>query len=985
MALVLSVGLVSGANPVRPANARAIDFDRDVRPILAENCFACHGPDEKARKARLRLDVKEGAFTQREGRAVIVAGRSDVSELIRRVTNTDPEEVMPPPKSGRSLTPAQIGQLRRWIDEGAAWQGHWAFQTPVRPALPAIRRSAWVRNPIDAFVLARLEQEKLSPQPEADARTLARRLNLDLVGLPPAPEELSRFLARRDPEAYDRQVDRLLASNHFGERLAQMWLDLARFADSDGYHDDTTRSMWQYRDYVINSFNANKPFDQFTVEQLAGDLLPNATQEQKIASAFHRNGPTSSEGGADAKEYAARYAVDRVNTTATTWLGVTLQCAECHDHKYDPFTTREFYQMFACFNQVPENTLERSLHVAPVMATPTPEQQARLNALIHAAESVDDKLKTALETPDPKLDAAQMAWEKTLLAVDERFDLGPWHILGPFATTNQSAAYTTPFAPELPDAPDVLQARILPDWKDAGTNLAPAGLGAVYLSRILRATAPLELSLSLGSDDQLKVWFNRLLVASHAGQREVAANQNQVPLKVLPGEHRLLFKLANRPAGSRFYFSTNEKEADPRYPEARRIAALPPDQRGEPDRLGLRRYYRDTESADVAELKKQLAAAKKARDDFDKTIPRLRVMADGATPRPTHILLRGDYRNPGELVSPGVPAVLGKLPDDLKPDRLALARWLIQPQHPLTARVMVNRLWQMILGVGLVKTAEEFGTQGERPCHPELLDWLAVEFVESGWDVKHMLKLIVTSATYRQSSRMTPQLLARDPENRLLARGPRFRLPAELVRDNALAIAGLLDRQRPVGGPSVKPYQPGDLWREFAYGDSPDKAYVRDTGDALYRRSIYTFWKRSVLYPAYAMFDAPNREVCTARRPVTNTPLQAYVLLNDETFVEAARVLAQRVAAEGPGEFDQQLGRAFHLALARPPSAAETRAMRSLHRELSAEFRRSPDAAEKLLRVGDAPKLATADPANLAAWTGVANAILNFDETITKE
>ena len=802
---LITVGLLAPAvvshGAGRPAKQAPLDFNRDIRPILSDNCFACHGPDEKARKAKLRLDTEEGAFAVTDGQSPIVPGRSGASELIKRVTNTDPDEIMPPPKSGKRLTSGQVGRLRQWIDEGAPWQGHWAFQSPVRPAIPPFRNGKWARNPIDAFVLAKLKQEKLSPQAEADGRTLIRRLSLDLTGLPPTPGEVDGFLADQDAGAYGALVDRLLASKHFGERMAQMWLDVARFADSDGYHDDTARLMWPYRDYVINSFNANKPFDKFTVEQIAGDLLPDATLEQKVASAFHRNGPTSSEGGADAKEYAARYAVDRVNTTAMAWLGVTLQCAECHDHKYDPFSTREFYQMFSFFNQVPENYIERALHVAPVIATPTPEQESKLGELRRQAAALEQDLKTALEKPDAKSDPAQ----------------------------------------------------------------------------------------------------------------------------------------------------------------------------------------KETTTPAVAELKKSVAAARKARDDFEKSIPWLRVMADVATPRPTYILVRGDYRNPGAQVTPGVPSVLGHLPDGLKPNRLALAKWLTQPQHPLTARVMVNRLWQMIHGVGLVKTSEEFGAQGERPSHPELLDWLAVEFVESGWDVQHLLKLIVTSATYRQSSKISPKLLSLDPENRLLARGARFRMPAEMVRDNALAIAGLFDRTRAVGGPSVKPYQPGDLWREFSYGDSADKSYVRSKGADLYRRSVYTFWKRSVLYPSYAMFDAPNREVCTARRPVTNTPLQAYILLNDETFVEAARVLAQKVTAEVPGDFASQLRRAFQLALARPPSAPEMQIMQNLHREILAAYRLHPAAAKKLLGVGDAPLLAAADPAGLAAWTCVANAILNFDETITKE
>jgi hypothetical protein len=726
---------------------------------------------------------------------------------------------MPPPKSGQRLTSQQVEKLRQWIDQGADWREHWAFATPVRPVLPAVSDPAWVQNPIDAFVRRRLDQEPLTPQAEADPRTLIRRLSLDLRGLPPSPEEVEAFLADQKADAYEALVDRLLASPHYGERMAQMWLDLARFADSDGYHDDTPRSMWRFRDYVIHAFNANKPFDQFTVEQLAGDLLPHSTVEQRMASAFHRNGPTSSEGGADAKEYAAKYAVDRVNTTASTWLGVTLQCAECHDHKYDPFTTREYYQLLAFFNQVPENVLERTLHVAPVMAAPTPEQEAELAALTRQAEVLEQQWAAAA-----------------------------------------SASASAPPEPE-----------------------PGPGSGS--------ASAPLEAADGV-----------------------------------------------------------------------------------------------DADAADAHEtIGTQLEAVRKARDALAGAFPTLRVMADVPEPRPTYILVRGDYRTPGDQVWPGVPAALGKLPDGLNPNRLALARWLTQPQHPLTARVMVNRLWQMIFGTGLVKTSEEFGSQGERPSHPELLDWLAVEFVESGWNVKHMLKLIVTSATFRQSSKIAPGLLELDPENRLLARGARFRLPAETVRDNALAIAGLLDRARAVGGPSVKPYQPGDLWREFAYGDSADKTYVRDRGPDLYRRSVYTFWKRSILYPSYAVFDAPNREVCTARRPVTNTPLQAYVLLNDESFVEAARVLAQKVTAEPREDFAKQLDRAFLLALARRPLAAEATAMENLYSDVLAEYRGRPEAAAQLLAVGDFPLVAGADTASLAAWTCVANAILNFDETITKE
>jgi len=970
-----------------PAGARAIDFNRDIRPILSDNCFACHGPDKKTRKAGLRLDLRENATARLEsGGQAVVPHDVARSHLMKVVSDANDDERMPPKESGKRLTQEQIRLLRDWIAQGAEFKAHWAYVTPERPALPGVKNKNWSRNEIDRFILARLEKEGLNPSIETEKHTLIRRVTFDLIGLPPTVSELNAFLADNSSTAYEKVVDRLLSSPAFGEKLALQWLDLARYADSDGYHDDTSRSMSQYRDYVIRSFNENKPFDQFTIEQLAGDLLPNATLDQKLASAFHRNGPTTSEGGADAKEAAARYAVDRVNTTATTWMGVTFQCAECHDHKYDPFTTREFYQLFAFFNQVPEDPLERALHVAPLIVTPTSEQQAKLEELTAQRAKAEAELTAALEAPDAELDAAQTDWATKLVAVDRRLELGPWQLAGPFAATNRSAAYETAFAPELAGSSNAVPWQPLPDWQSVSTNRAPAGLGAVYLSRSLQVSVATNFTLHLGSDDNLKVWLNGVLVHANPGSREVASNQDKIPLKVLPGNHQLVIKLANRKDGSRLYFSTDEKEGDPRYLEARRIAVLPPGERAEQDRAKLRRYYRQTESTRTKEVTQRLADAKKAWDEFERSIPRLRVMADVPERRPTYILVRGDYRNQGEEVSPGVPAVLGgRLPEDMKADRLALARWLTQPQHPLTSRVMVNRLWQMVFGIGLVKTAEEFGSQGEPPSHPELLDWLAVEFVESGWNVRHLLKRIVTSATYRQSSKLPPELAVRDPENRLLARGPRFRLPAEVLRDNALAVSGLLDRGRAVGGTSVKPYQPGDLWREFSYGDSADKSYVRDKGTDLYRRSLYTFWKRSVLYPAYALFDAPNREVCTARRPVTNTPLQAYVLLNDETFVEAARALAQKVTSEAPSHFEDQLRHAFRLALARPPSRPEARAMESLHREMLAEYQAKPEAAEKLLSVGDAPRTAGADPVRLAAWTCVANAILNFDETITKE
>lgn len=721
---------------IRPASGEekdSLDFNRDIRPILSNHCFACHGPDANKRKAELRLDVREVAVEKK----AIVPGAAEASELVRRILHSDPEERMPPTKTKKPLEAEQITLLRRWVSSGAKYTRHWAWIAPVRSERPQVAKGGWPKNAIDDFILARLEEEGLKPSSEATRRTFIRRLSFDLTGLPPTGEEVAAFIADESPRAYEKLVERLLSSPRYGERMTQHWLDLARYADSDGYHDDTTRAMWSYRDYVIRSFNENKRFDVFTREQIAGDQIPNATLEQKVGSAFHRNGPTSSEGGANPEEYRVKYAVDRVNTTATVWLGVTLHCTECHDHKFDPFTQREFYQLFAFFDQVPGNHLFRGLYAPPAIEVPNSDPPAKL-----------------------------------------------------------------------------------------------------------------------------------------------------------------------------------------------------------------------------------------------------RIMQDSPQRQPTHLLIRGDFRRKGDQVQPGVPALLPPLPKAATP-RLALAKWLIDPKNPLPARVVVNRLWAMLFGTGLVATAEDFGSQGEWPSHPELLDWMAVEFIESGWDLKHMLRLMVTSATYRQSSAGSEELVRLDPDNRLLARGSRFRLPAEMIRDNALAVSGLLHEQ--LGGPSVKPYQPAGLWKEMSYGDSAGKAYQQDHGKSLYRRGLYTFWKRSILYPSFAAFDAPIREECTVSRPITNTPLQAFVTLNDIAFVEAARVFAERIIREGGADTGRRIRFAMEVALARPPSAAEAAILETLLQDMHRSYRADADAARKIVTVGEWPTAKDLDPVVVAAWTSVAQAVLNLDETLTKE
>ena len=771
--LPVVIVVVTGSSPV--AGDDSVEFNRDIRPILSAHCFACHGPDGNKRKAELRLDVREVALQKN----AIVPGDADASAVIQRIVHQDPDERMPPTEAKKPLDAKQIDLLRRWVASGAEYAPHWAWVPPTCPKLPQVENDKWVVNPIDTFVLARLQKEKLQPSPQADPRTLIRRLSFDLTGLPPTRSEIAAYLADASPLAYEKLVERLLSSSRYGERMAQQWLDLARYADSDGYHDDTTRAMWPFRDYVIKSFNDNKPFDVFTREQIAGDQIPNATLEQQMGSAFHRNGPTSSEGGADPEEYRVKYAVDRVNTTATVWLGVTLQCTECHDHKFDPFTKRELYQLFAFFDQVPGDHLFRGLYAPPSIPVPNGEQQEKLR-----------------------------------------------------------------------------------EWDDRIASLE-----------------------------------------KHTGDNEE-------------------------------WIST------------------------------------------------QLADARNGRDAFAMSLPKLRIMQDSPERQPTHILIRGDFRRKGDQVQPGVPALLPDLPTAATP-RLALAEWLNDPENPLPARVVVNRFWAMLFGTGIVATANDFGSQGDWPSHPELLDWLAVEFIESGWDIKHMLTLMVTSATYRQSSAASEHLVLTDPSNRLLARGPRIRLPAETIRDNALAISGLLNEKH--GGPSVRPYQPAGLWMEMSYGNSAGKAYEQDHGDSLYRRGLYTFWKRSILNPSLAAFDAPIREECTVSRPVTNTPLQAFVTLNDVAFVEAARVFAERILREGGTSTESQIRFAMEVALARPPSPSELSILDTLLRYMSKHYGSHPDASRKIITAGEWPVANDIDPVTLAAWTSVAQMIMNLDETLTNE
>ena len=836
--------LLGAASPA--VAAEPIDFNRQIRPILADACFHCHGPDAASREAKLRLDEREGLYRVREGVAVVVPGKPEESELLHRIVSPLEDEVMPPPRAARQLKLEEKDLLRRWVAAGAPWDRHWSFTPPVASAVPEVpERRGWrstpqVRNPVDAFVVARLQREGLTPSPEAPRAALLRRVSLDLTGLPPAPEEVDAFLADSRPDAYELQVDRLLASPRYGERWAWDWLDAARYADTNGFQGDPERTMWPWRDWVVNALNTNQPFDCFSIEQLAGDLLPGATREQKIASGFHRNNMFNGEGGRIPEETRVENVFDRVETTGAIWMGLTLSCARCHDHKYDPVTQGDYYALYDIFNQMSEEGRAaggRSGAIAPVIDLSTPAE----------AEAVR-KAQAAIDALVPEI---------------ERFELAK------FPRPEGKPVIDSPAAQRLPGN----------------------------------------------------------LPATHA--------RTEVRQRGLDGL----------------------------------LEALP--------------FFRDTEPdpAYVKLLQRHIAAIR-ARDRANDNITRVMIMDQRGELRDTFILNRGSYEAKTETRAFGaVPALFRPAGPEPGPanrlNRLDLARWLVSPGNPLAARTSVNRAWQAFFGHGFVKTAEDFGVQGDPPSHPELLDWLAADFVAHGWDVKRLHRQIVTSATYRQSSRGSAALRERDPENRLLARGPRHRMPSWMIRDQALAAAGLVNLA--FGGPSVRPYQPAGIWEEATFGK---KTYVEDQGDALHRRSLYVFWRRIVGPTTF--FDAGARQVCTLKVPITNTPLHALVTLNDPAFVEAARVMAQRVLAGAAGD-SARLRFAFRLVTARSPSAAEEGVLSARLSRLRANFARDGEAARLLSAAGASPRPASLAASEHAAWTALCSLLLNLDETLCKE
>jgi len=1054
------IGALPAADRESPATRVAVEFNRDIRPILSDNCYQCHGPDPAQRKADLRLDLEAGARADLGGRRAIVAGDLAHSELYQRLISDQEDERMPPAKTGKHLSPRQIDLVRRWIEQGAKWQQHWSLLAPVAVAPPAVAAREWVRNPVDAFVLARLEREGLSPSIAADKATLIRRVSLDLTGLPPTPDEVDAFFSDNSPDAYEVVVDRLLASSRFGERMAVRWLDGARYADTNGYQSDGERFMWRWRDWVIDAYNRNMPFNQFTIEQVAGDMLASATLDQRIASGFNRNHRGNAEGGIIPEEYAVEYVVDRVETTFTVWQGLTVGCCRCHDHKFDPFSQREFYQLFAYFNNVPEfGRAVKYGNSPPMIKAPTVEQQRHLAVVDRHLTDAEAAYTRLL----PELAAGQADWESKLdpqdwtgwtISRSQRayfsLDESPRE-----ATSGQPAE--SPASGESEYKPgkigsaarfdgsrfvnggDVgkfgfydkfsLAAWVLPEGERGGTVLSrmtDAEHGDGYY--VVLADGRLQLNLvKRWLDDALRVETETRLapgawqhvVVTYDGSRLASGVQLYLDgklqtLKVVLDLLNQTFETkeplriggGNGPDG-RFHgliddvriFGDVLSEAEVQIlatpEEIGSLRLIPADRRSPFQKVKLQAAFLERSAPmPMREARARLEDLRRERSRFIESLPTTMVMEEMPVARATHVLIRGDYDKPGDRVTAGLPGCLPKLSADAANNRLGLARWLVDRSNPLTARVAVNRLWQMLFGTGLVKTIDDFGAQGEWPSHLELLDWLAVRFMspsdalkaDSGnqapnlgaWDVKALLRLIVTSATYRQASRATAAVMQRDPENRLLGRGPRVRLSAEMVRDQALFSAGLL--QERLGGPSVKPYQPAGLWKELA-----DTDYVQDSGESLYRRSLYTFFKRTVAPPVMATFDAAGRETCVVRETRTNTPLQALTLMNDVTFVEAARGLAQRVmATAGPSPADR-IALAFRLVTSRKPKPRELDILVTGWTAHRIRFAKTLDAADKLTNIGELARPAGVDVVDLAAYTTVAALILNLDEAITKE
>ena len=1014
------------SSPTAPNPTGKLQFNRDVRPILSDLCFQCHGPDNDKRKANLRLDDRASALHGgKSGEAGIVPGQAEASEIIKRILSEDEDEHMPPKKGGKRVRPEQLAILKRWISEGAEYQGHWAFSPVQRPTVPAPATP----NPIDAFIRSRLDAAGLKPSPQADKGTLLRRLSLDLTGLPPTSAELEAFLADPSPKAYENALDRLLQSPHFGEQMALQWLDFARYADSNGFQSDGSRQMFIWRDWVIGAFNGNMPFNQFTIEQLAGDLLPNAATDQIIATGFNRNHRLNGEGGRIEAEWFVETVIDRVETTGNTWLGLSVGCARCHDHKFDPISQKEFYQLFAFFNSCEETGViggdQFTVNTKPILQFPSTEHTAKL-------AEFDQKIaaaKKALEEARAKDAVAQKTRESRLLASAPNWTpLRPSHLESKQGAQLSADAEGVVFSGGTHPVTDTyvigaetdlteitgLRLELIPDPRLPSKGSGRHGNGNPVVSEIrLSATnrqdgSQRDLELQGASADfSQKGWDVTKAIdgnpktgwAIHpeVHKPHAAFFRLKDPIKVPNGAALTIHLDQQYGSGSilgKFRLSVTGSSIPEAAPEEiLTIVKTPASKRTEAQRKQLAEFYKSSGggSSEVS-AKTKLDEITKAKGAFERTIPSVMVMQERAEPRPANFLIRGQYDRPGDPVQRGVPAALPPLPEGAPMNRLGLAQWIVSENNPLTARVWVNRAWEKFFGMGIVKSSENFGSQSDWPSYPELLDWLAAEFMRPSskvtvagkpaqpWDMKALLKLIALSDTYQQSSKVTPVLLEKDPDNRLLARGPRSRLSGETLRDCALRVSGLMAPK--IGGPSVRPYMPKGVWDETSvYGDL--LRYQEGKGEDLYRRTLYTIWKRTAAPPTALLFDAPNREVCTVKRSRTNTPLQALALLNEVTFVEAARKLAERMLLEGGATPEERIRWAFRCVTCRTPEAGEVAVLvKGLQQQLD-RFQTNPDAARELLAVGASPVRKDLSLEQLAAYTLSANVLLNLDEFIT--
>ena len=985
---------IAGLVLLAPILAAGVDFQKEVRPILSNNCFACHGPDKESRMANLRLDRQEDA-------------RAALGKVMERITAEKPARRMPPPYSHKTLTSQQIETLKRWIAEGAPWKEQWAFIAPVRPAVPAVKSAEWVRNPIDAFILAKLETAGLKPAPEADKRKLARRVALDLIGLPPTPAEVDAFVRDSSADSYEKLIDHFMASPHYGEHRARYWLDAARYADTHGIHVDNYREMWPYRDWVIQAFNKNMPFDRFTIEQLAGDLLPNRTLDQQIASGFNRCNVTTNEAGIIAEEFEAIYSKDRADTTGAVWLGLTVGCATCHDHKFDPISQRDHYTLEAFFRNTTQPVMDGNVSdTPPIVVVPRASDRKRWFAVQQEQAAVRARMKEMMSSPGKikftnpprpldegseifaRTDEATFEGKKTIdlpnqpvFGVSKQFSMAMWMKM---PKSEESLVAASQFDPDALNQEKEKKGRgwifdiggRVPGFRVTGDDGSSLDARAGHLDQLLPGT-----------------WHHVVVTYDGTGERmglsmfldgRAIDIQGSEPLTKLKGNFATKAPLRLGGDTKRFFEGGTIKDFRIfsrvlSEDEARLVWMWPKLHEGDADAVRL--FALRHADAGYQKLTKELAELESERKDMRRRAAVSHVMEERADQKPfAHVLFRGMYDQPREKVEPDVPSALPPMPKAYPRDRLGLAEWLMNADNPLTSRVTVNRYWQELFGTGIVKTAEDFGSQGEPPSHPELLDWLAVDFRESGWDVKRLIKTIMLSSTYRQAALTTEDKLKVDPENRLLSRGPRFRMDGELVRDYALAASGLLNEE--IGGPSVKPYQPDGVWETVAMLGSNTRFYKHDSGEKLYRRSMYTFWKRSAPPASMDIFNAPTREACTVRRERTNTPLQALVTMNDVQFVEAARILAERaLAVHG---VDGQVDLVSGVLLARPLEDRERTIVKRELKDFLSYYDSHPADAKKLIAMGERKPAAKLAPAELAAMTMVVNQMMNLDEVLNK-